>query len=125
MWPAPAFNFAANGVNVQVIVGGMSITPAYAGRAPGFSGEDQINFTLPANVPTGCAVSFQVSVNGASSAPTFISIAPTASASACVSPLFTTAQLQNFDQGGVYTTGGFELFQFSETAPSVGTVKID
>jgi len=123
--PAPAFNFAANGVNVQVIVGGESITPAYAGRAPGFSGEDQINFTLPPDVPTGCTVSFQVSVNGALSAPTFISIAPSASASACVSPIFTTAQLQNFDQGQTYTIGGFDLVQITETVPSLGTVKVD
>ncbi|SPF47355.1 conserved exported hypothetical protein [Candidatus Sulfopaludibacter sp. SbA4] len=123
--PSPGFNFAANGVNVQVIVGGMSITPAYAGRAPGFSGEDQINFTLPSNVPTGCTVTFQVSVNGVMSVPTFIAIAPTNSATACVSPLFTTAQLQNFDQGGTYTTGGFTLEQISETVPSVGAVRID
>jgi uncharacterized protein (TIGR03437 family) len=42
---SPGFNFAANGVTVQVLVGGMAITPAYAGRAPGLAGEDQINFT--------------------------------------------------------------------------------
>jgi len=103
----------------------MSITPVYAGRAPGLSGADQINFTLPSNVPTGCTVSFQVSVNGVLSAPTFISIAPTSSANACVSPVFTTAQLQNFDQGGTYTTGGFSLLQITETVPSAGTVKFD
>lgn len=122
---SPGFDFTANGVNVQVIVGGMSITPAYAGRAPGFSGEDQINFTLPSNVPTGCTVPFQVSVGGVLSAPTFISIAPSASATACVSAAFTTAQLQNFDQGGTLTTGGFSISQITETLPSIGTAKID
>jgi uncharacterized protein (TIGR03437 family) len=48
---------------------------AFAGRA-GYAGEDRINFTLPANVPTGCAVTLQISVNGVLSAPTSIAIAP-------------------------------------------------
>jgi uncharacterized protein (TIGR03437 family) len=126
---SPGYNFAANGVNVQVIVGGVSITPLYAGRAPGLAGADQINFVLPANVPTGCTVSFVVSVNGALSNPTFISIAPSASASACVQPGYTTAQLQSLDQGGTVTTGSFDVTQFaiSETVPGVGatTAKVD
>ncbi len=121
---SPGYNFEANGVNVQVIVGGVSITPLYAGRAPGLAGTDQINFVLPSNVPTGCTVSFQVSVNGALSNPTFISIAPNAGANACVQPGFTTSQLQNFDQGGTYTAGGFSITQFSETIPSLGSVEI-
>ncbi len=115
---SPGFDFTKNGVNVQVIVGGVSITPLYAGRAPGLAGADQINFTLPANVPTGCTVSFQVSVNGALSNPTFIAIAPNATATACVAPGFTTTQLQNFDQGGKYTVGVFSLSQISETVAS-------
>jgi uncharacterized protein (TIGR03437 family) len=121
---APAFNLAANGANIKVLVGGMSITPDYAGRAPGFAGLDQINFTLPANVPTGCTVSLQVSADGVLSAPTFLAIAPDASSTACVYPGFTTQQLQTFDQGGSYTLGSFSLSQLSETLPQInGTVK--
>jgi uncharacterized protein (TIGR03437 family) len=126
---SPGFNFEANGVNVQVIVGGVSITPLYAGRAPGLAGADQINFVLPSNVPTGCTVSFQVSVNGALSNPTFVSIAPDATSSACVLPGFTASQLQSLDQGGTITTGGFDVTQFgiTETIPGLGptSVKID
>ncbi len=44
---APVYNYSANGANIQVIVGGISITPAYAGSAPNFAGADQIDFTLP------------------------------------------------------------------------------
>jgi uncharacterized protein (TIGR03437 family) len=121
---SPGFNFEANGVNVQVIVGGVSITPVYAGRAPGLAGADQINFTLPANVPTGCTVSFQLSVNGILSPGTFLSIAPSASATACVAAGLTTAQLQSLDNGGTLTAGGFDLEHFSAniTEPSVGNI---
>jgi uncharacterized protein (TIGR03437 family) len=122
---SPGFDFTKNGVTVQVIVGGMSITPAYAGRAPGLAGADQINFTLPSNVPTGCAVSFQVSVNGVLSNPTFIAIAPDANSSACVMPGFTTEQLQNFDNGGSYTIGSFELSSIMETVATLGSIKFD
>jgi uncharacterized protein (TIGR03437 family) len=122
---SPGFDFASNGVTVRVIVGGVSIVPLYAGRAPGFAGEDQINFTLPSNVPTGCTVSFQISVNGVLSNSSFISIAPDASSSACVYPGFTSQQLQSFDQGVSYTLGSFGLNQLSETLPQVGTVKLN
>ncbi len=120
---SPGFDFNANGVNVKVIVGGVSITPLYAGRAPGLAGADQINFALPSDIPTGCTVSFQVSVNGVLSNPSFIAIAPDDSATACVAPGYTTQQLRNFDNGGTYTTGYFSLTQFAMTLPSVGSVK--
>jgi uncharacterized protein (TIGR03437 family) len=117
-----SFDFSTHGVNVQAIVGGVSIPVAYAGRA-GFPGEDQINFALPANIPTGCAVPFQLSVNGVLSPATTIAIAPDASSSACVQPGFTSQQLQKFDNGGTYTIGSFSVTQFSATVPSFGTVK--
>jgi uncharacterized protein (TIGR03437 family) len=102
--------------NVQVIVGGMSITPAFAGRVPTLAGEDEIVFTLPSNVPTGCTVSFQISVAGVLSAPTFIAIAPDANSTACVQPGYTTQQLQDFDNGKITYSGGFNLSQFAITA---------
>ena len=111
---APVHDFTADGVTVQAIVGGVSIPALFAGRA-GYAGEDQLNFQLPGNVPTGCAVPFQISVNGQLSNTTFIAIAPDANATACVQPGFTTQQLQNFDNGGTYTVGTFSLTSFSET----------
>jgi uncharacterized protein (TIGR03437 family) len=120
---SPVFDFSKT-MNIQAIVGGVSIPVAFAGRA-GYAGEDQINFSLPANISTGCAVTFQISVNGVLSAPTSISIAPNTSASACVMPGYTTAQLQNLDQGGTITTGGFSITQFTIAEPSVGTIKSD
>jgi uncharacterized protein (TIGR03437 family) len=111
---APFLDQSAS-ANVQVMVGGMTVKPSFAGRAPGFAGLDQINMTLPSNVPTGCAVSFQISVNGTLSNSTFIAIAPDANSSACVMPGFTSQQLQNFDNGGTYAVGSFALSSVSES----------
>jgi uncharacterized protein (TIGR03437 family) len=49
---------------VQVVVGGIQADIAYSGRAPGNAGQDQINFTVPANAPLGCSVPMQVSTGG-------------------------------------------------------------
>ena len=124
---AGAYHDFSTSMTIKAIVGGVSLPVAYAGRA-GYPGEDQINFTLPGNVQTGCAVPLQISVNGNLSAATTISIAPDANSSACVQPGYTTAQLKNFDNGGTITTGGFSITQFTETVQEAGqaqTVKLD
>jgi uncharacterized protein (TIGR03437 family) len=108
---------------IAAIVGGVSIPVVFAGLNQ-FAGEDQINFTLPANVPTGCSVTLQISVAGVLSAVTSISIAP-AGATACVSSTYTTQQLVAFDQGGTITTGGFTLAQTTSTDPELGALKAD
>jgi uncharacterized protein (TIGR03437 family) len=120
---SPVFDFSKTST-IQAVVGGVSIPVLYAGRA-GYPGEDQINFTLPSNIPTGCAVTLQISVNGKLSAPTSISIAPDAGSSACVFPGYTLAQLQKLDAGGTITTGGFSITQFTESVTQVGTEKVD
>jgi uncharacterized protein (TIGR03437 family) len=109
---------------IAAIVGGVSIPVAFAGLN-NYAGEDQINFTLPANVPTGCSVTLQISVNGVLSAPTSIAIAPTAGTTACVQTGYTTQQLQTLDQGGTITAGGFALAQTTVADPSLGTYKAD
>jgi hypothetical protein len=109
---------------IAAVVGGVSIPVVFAGRA-GYAGEDQINFALPGNIPTGCVVSLQISVNGVLSAATYISIAPSSSATACVLPGYTTQQLQHFDQGGTSTSGGFSLTQIAENLAKYGNVKSD
>jgi len=121
---SPGFDFNTT-QTIRVLVGGRSITPLYAGRAPGLAGADQINFQLPGDIATGCTVPFQVSVNGVLSNMSFIAIAPDANASACVQPGYTTDQLKKFDGGGTYTVGGFQITQFSITItqPTVTTVK--
>jgi uncharacterized protein (TIGR03437 family) len=118
------YNFAANGHTVIVILGGTNITPAYAGRTPGSAGLDQINYVLPANVPTGCAVTMQISYDGVLSPVTTVSIAP-AQGQPCVQPGFTTAQLSQFDQGVSYNTSAFTLLQYGLTVSGFGSFKYD
>ena len=112
---SPGYNFLTNGVTVQVTVGSTTITPSYAGRVPGGSGYEQVNFVLPANVQTGCVVPFQLSENGTVTQTGFIAIAP-AGTNACVQPGFTTPQLQDFDNGKTTNVGFFDISQFSESA---------
>lgn len=117
---SPVYDFTKNGVSVSVVIGGTTIPVLFAGRA-GYAGEDQINFQLPANIATGCSVTFQVSVNGNLSPATTLAIAPNTSASACVLTGYTTTQLENLDNGGVINAGGFSIEQYTETVPGEGT----
>jgi uncharacterized protein (TIGR03437 family) len=48
------------GINVSVTVGGVAATVTYAGRS-GYSGDDQVAFTIPSGV-TGCNVPLSVAV---------------------------------------------------------------
>jgi hypothetical protein len=111
-------------VDIKVIVGGVTITPFYAGRAPTLPGADQIDFTMPDNIPTGCTVSFQVSVGGVLSNPAFIAIAPSKGSAACTIPGLTTDQLSRLDQGGSFVAGNFNLTQSSTSmnVPGFGNV---
>lgn len=49
---------------VEIFVGGVLAPQSYAGRSPCCSGEDQINFTVPANAPLGCYVPVQIRTAG-------------------------------------------------------------
>jgi uncharacterized protein (TIGR03437 family) len=93
---------------VKVLVGGIQVTPLYAGRSGGSPGLDQINFLVPANVSTGCFVSLQVMAGGRLSNAGTIAVAGPG-ASFCTSGALTEAQLQKLDQGGTLVVGGVGL----------------
>lgn len=117
------YDFTKNGVTVLAYVGGVSVPAAFGGRTGCCAGEDEIVFTLPSTVTTGCTVSFQVSVNGVLSQTTFISIASTGAA-ACDSPVYTTSQLQAFDNGTTSYSGTFSLSTLNESAGSLGNFTV-
>jgi uncharacterized protein (TIGR03437 family) len=63
--------------NLPVILwlGGVEASISYQGRSGCCIGEDQIVFTVPNNVPTGCAVPLVLQINGAISNTVFMPVA--------------------------------------------------
>jgi len=57
-----------------VELGGVQVTPLYAGRAPGFAGLDQVNFVVPADAPRGAGVRLRLISNGRVSNETTLAI---------------------------------------------------
>jgi len=57
-----------------VEIGGVSVAPLYAGRAPGFAGLDQVNFIVPPEAPRGTAVPVRLISNGRASNETTLAI---------------------------------------------------
>src|SRR5262249_33242637 len=79
----------------------------YAGRAPQFPGEDQINVQLPSDVATGCYVPASVTASGQVSQDVVLSIAPVGSA-ACTHPFgLSHSALARLDAGGTVNIGLF------------------
>ncbi|MBM3746898.1 MAG: hypothetical protein FJW34_13995 [Acidobacteria bacterium] len=107
---------------VKVIVGGIEVTPAYAGRSSGSPGLDQVVFMLPSNVATGCFVSLQVRAGGRLSNLGSIAVAE-AGRSACSHPTLSEAQLVRLDQGGTLTIGSLSLDKTSMkmSVPGLGS----
>jgi uncharacterized protein (TIGR03437 family) len=108
---------------VQVVVGGVSVTPAYAGRSSGSPGLDQINFVVPAGAQSSCFVSLQVKAGGKTSNMGSIAVAD-AGQSACSTPTLTQSQLSKLDQGGSVVLGSLNLSKTASTltVPGFGTV---
>jgi uncharacterized protein (TIGR03437 family) len=64
---APFSPLAQNTNTVTLSIGGITVTPLFAGLAPGFVGLNQINAVVPANAPTGSAVPVFVTASGITS----------------------------------------------------------
>lgn len=60
---------------IRVIVDGLEVTPAYAGRSGVYPGLDQIAFTLPLTTASNCAVTVQVRAGTALSNPVSLAVA--------------------------------------------------
>ncbi|MBI3278765.1 MAG: hypothetical protein HYZ57_02870 [Acidobacteria bacterium] len=108
--------------SVRVIVGGVEITPGYAGRSSGSPGLDQINFALPGNVTRGCNVSLQVRAGGRLSNIGSLAIADSGQAQ-CTHPALSESQLRRLDQGGTVSIGALNLSKINTriTLPGIGS----
>lgn len=95
-------------VPVELLIGDRRIPAAYAGRAPGFPGLDQINFVLPPDSPEDCYVPVHVLVNGGMSRRASIAVANTGPV--CRHPLgLTEVQMRTLDSGGRLTVAAINL----------------
>ena len=97
------------GSNVTVNVAGKQAALLYAGRSPEFPGLDQINFTLPADVATGCYIPAEITASGVPSQQFTISISndPTG----CAHPLgLAKDALAKLDAPGGTANVGLFLF---------------
>jgi uncharacterized protein (TIGR03437 family) len=93
--------------NVTATIGGKSATVLYAGRAPQFPGEDQINIQLPPDVPQGCYTPGVIAVDGIPSNDFVISTGP-AGSNSCAHPMgLTPASEAMVDAGGSVNIGVF------------------
>jgi uncharacterized protein (TIGR03437 family) len=108
--------------SIRIRLGAKEITPGYAGRASGLPGTDQINFTVPADVETGCTVPLQVMTGDVASNAVTLAIAPS-SQSACTHPFLSNDQLRRMSEGGTLTFGSLSLSRsnISSTVPGLGS----
>ena len=108
---------------VKVLVGGIEVTPLYAGRSGGSPGLDQVNFSVPASVTTGCFVSVQVRAGGRLSNAGTIAVAEPGK-SFCTHPTLSEAQLRTLDQGGTLAIGGVGLSKttLKLSIPGLGSI---
>ena len=97
-------------VEVEVLVGGISVTPFYAGRSPQFPAVDQINFFVPAGIE-GCYVPLAVKVDGVVS--NYGTMAVASEGTICSDATsFSAADLQTALGQGEAKIGTIELTRF-------------
>ena len=89
---------AGLGVNMTSIpltlwMGGVQAQVSYQGRS-GYIGEDQINFKVPPNVPTGCAVPLTVQIGSETSNSTTIAVANGSRTCTPTNPAITPSVMQ-------------------------------
>jgi hypothetical protein len=86
--------------DVTAFIGGLAVTPFYAGPAPGLPGVDQINLLLPEGVATRCFVPFVIQVAGQDSPVYTLSIGDARGLPCQAEITLDPAGLTALDQGG-------------------------
>ncbi|HMD70795.1 MAG TPA: beta-propeller fold lactonase family protein [Bryobacteraceae bacterium] len=111
--------------DVTVWVGAKSAPVSYSGRSPQFPGVDQINFTLPADVPLGCYVPLALQLGTTPPVMSnFATIAITAQGSVCSDPHgLAAADLALLQTGGGLNIGWIQLLRMNVAAnvPGLGS----
>lgn len=119
---APAVQIGA--ANVELYVGNTRANVAYAGRAPGFAGLDQINFVVPAGT-NGCSIPVSVKIGTIISNFTTIAVAP--NGGTCSDPLgLSSTQLDRLRTTGSLRVGsiGLARVDIEFAFPGIGAISI-
>ena len=90
-------------------LGGVQATVNYQGRSGCCIGEDQIVFTVPSNVPTGCAVPLAVQINDQVSNYTALPVAIGSRTCTPTTPYFTTGAIAQVSSGSPVTYSQIKL----------------
>ena len=92
-------------VSLTLFLGGVAITPSYQGRSGCCIGEDQIVFTVPNNVPTGCAVPLVLQINGGISNSVMMQVAVGSRNCTATNPAYASQNLEQAAAAG--QVGGY------------------
>ncbi|HTX35037.1 MAG TPA: hypothetical protein VME43_08445, partial [Bryobacteraceae bacterium] len=90
-------------VPLTVWLGGVQAPVGYQGRSGCCIGEDQIVFTVPAGVPTGCAVPLVVAIGSEISNSTVLPVANGSRSCTPANSAFSTAQVEQLIEAGPVT----------------------
>jgi len=117
---------AGLGVNMPNIpltlwVGGVQASVLYQGRS-GYIGEDQINFKVPQNVPTGCAVPLTVQIGKEVSNSTVIAVANGSRTCTPMNPAITSSAMQALSGSAPLTIGEVGLDRQVSSSSNTGYV---
>ncbi len=96
-------------VPLTLWLGGVAITPSYQGRSGCCIGEDQIVFTVPSNVPTGCAVPLLIQINNEISNNTVMPIANGSRNCTPSNPALASVDVEQAVMAGPITFGSIRL----------------
>ncbi len=108
-----------SGTPLKLWVGGVAANVTYAGRSGCCIGEDQIVFTVPASVPTGCAVPLAVQIGTEISNYTSIAVANGSRSCTMQSPAFSSAAVQALTTSAAPLN--YASFQMGRTIGSVSS----
>ncbi len=113
-----------NVAQVEVFIGGKPAPVLYAGRSPGFTGLDQINFTMPD--VEGCAVPLVIRMNGGNGVVSnFVSVAIARSGRTCRDRGFTEADFQSAASGALrFGALSVSRTTATQTLPGLGTTTV-
>jgi uncharacterized protein (TIGR03437 family) len=96
-------------VPLKLWLGGVQATVTYQGRSGCCIGEDQVVFTVPGNVPTGCAVPLAVQINDQISNYTALPVASGSRTCTPATPYFSASAVAQVSSGSPVTYSQIRL----------------